>query len=719
MSALLSLVATNALSAGVLALAAWAAGRFVKRQTVVHGLWLLALVRLVAPPVLPVPILPALTTLLPAPPGPLAVAIRPRATTSASGAALREASTGLFPATDLASAPRGIALPVTASGSATAPVPRARGSSAPEPLGPGASAAPPQSPGADAAPFDAARALAAAALALGALGVVAVALHRGRRFRRLLACAVPAPPPVAARAREIARHLGLPNAPPVLLVPAPVPPMLWPTRRGPQLLLPQQLLGDLTADERDALLAHELAHVRRRDHWVRFVEIAATALFWWYPVAWWARTALRRAEERCCDEWVLRVLPSSAGAYASGLLKSLAFVSAEADPLPIGASGAGPVQDLEARLKEILMTRPLPRLAAPVRLAFAATAIAGLAVFPTHAQSVPAVALADANAPATVAASATAGSADTAPIVAAPMRVRRIGPSDVKPALVHPRAVGIGSPASADVAPGASAGAVAGGVIGGVPGGAVGGVPGGVVGGVVARGDLALATPEPDDPELTAERRALEEQRRKLREQEIDLERRTLDLDARADQKRLADDVARMRAEGRPAEAERTEKEVRLNSKRIELQKQQLQLELENNRLEAEMEKAAHDMEAGSGAGEAELEKAHQALEAKQQALEAEMEKASRQMEALEAEGRVDELRQSTGELEQSLAEHLESLRAALPEAGAQKADLEREIQRLQSALDALGSPSTGTKMRTPAPERMKMRQPAPPAPKP
>ena len=126
--------------------------------------------------------------------------------------------------------------------------------------------------------------------------------------------------------------------------------------------------------------------MRRRDHWVRFVEIAATALFWWYPVAWWARAALRRAEERCCDEWVLRVLPPAGNAYASGLLKSLAFVSGEADPLPVGASGAGPVHDLEARLKEILMARPLPRLAAPVRLGLAAAALVGLVVFPTQAR---------------------------------------------------------------------------------------------------------------------------------------------------------------------------------------------------------------------------------------------------------------------------------------------------------------------------------------------
>ena len=176
--------------------------------------------------------------------------------------------------------------------------------------------------------------------------------------------------------------------------------MLWPASGRPKLLLPRDLLPELDDAERDALLAHELAHVLRRDHWVRFLEIGATALFWWYPVAWWSRSALRRAEERCCDEWVLRALPGSARAYASGILKSLTFLSETPVPLPETASGAGPIRDLESRLKEILMTTPRPLLSRPIRLAFGGFAVAALAAFPTvgpprSAQAAAAVVAAD------------------------------------------------------------------------------------------------------------------------------------------------------------------------------------------------------------------------------------------------------------------------------------------------------------------------------------
>src|SRR5512134_89855 len=55
------LLLTNAAAAGLIALLAWAASRVVRRHAVVHGLWLLALLKLVSPPVAPLPLLPAWT----------------------------------------------------------------------------------------------------------------------------------------------------------------------------------------------------------------------------------------------------------------------------------------------------------------------------------------------------------------------------------------------------------------------------------------------------------------------------------------------------------------------------------------------------------------------------------------------------------------------------------------------------------------------------------
>ena len=67
MSALVSLVLTNAAAAAVLALLAWLVSRRSRRQALVHGLWLLAIAKLVTPPLVPLRVLPSWSSLWPAP----------------------------------------------------------------------------------------------------------------------------------------------------------------------------------------------------------------------------------------------------------------------------------------------------------------------------------------------------------------------------------------------------------------------------------------------------------------------------------------------------------------------------------------------------------------------------------------------------------------------------------------------------------------------------
>src|SRR5258708_3127674 len=67
--------------------------------------------------------------------------------------------------------------------------------------------------------------------------------------------------------------------------------------RTPRLLLPAELWRGLNETQRDTLLLHELAHLRRRDHLVRWLELLVVGLYWWHPAAWWAIASLRQAEE--------------------------------------------------------------------------------------------------------------------------------------------------------------------------------------------------------------------------------------------------------------------------------------------------------------------------------------------------------------------------------------------------------------------------------------
>ena len=125
-------------------------------------------------------------------------------------------------------------------------------------------------------------------------------------------------------------------------MPARVPPMLWASLLGrPRLLLPEELWARFDAAQQAAVLAHELAHWKRSDHWVRRLEAVVLGLYWWCPVAWWASRRLEQAEEECCDAWVVWSLPSAAGSYAEALVATAAFLSGYRNSLPVGASGAG------------------------------------------------------------------------------------------------------------------------------------------------------------------------------------------------------------------------------------------------------------------------------------------------------------------------------------------------------------------------------------------
>jgi tetratricopeptide (TPR) repeat protein len=165
-----------------------------------------------------------------------------------------------------------------------------------------------------------------------------------------------------------------------------VSPLLWALVGPPRLLLPEALWKTLTEQQRGTLLAHELAHLRRRDHWVRLLELVVLGLYWWHPVAWWARRELREAEEQCCDAWVLWALPDAAEVYARALLQTLAFLSQSRQSLPVGASGAGRVSLLKRRLTMILRGPTSRVLGWPGLVALLLVAAALLPLLPTWAQ---------------------------------------------------------------------------------------------------------------------------------------------------------------------------------------------------------------------------------------------------------------------------------------------------------------------------------------------
>lgn len=216
----------------------------------------------------------------------------------------------------------------------------------------------------------------------GAVFLIVLWGVRTLRFRRRLLRHTRLAPELAARVDMLAQRLGVRRPPRVRLVPERIPPSLFALPGGTEILLPQALLQRLSPDELDTLLAHELAHLRRRDHWTRALELVAGALFWWHPVAWWARRHVRIAAEQSCDDLVKRALPTRARDYAETLLKTVEFLSAGHAAVPALATGAGETRRLEERMTMILDRTPTRPLSGPWRALLLALAVPALLVSP-------------------------------------------------------------------------------------------------------------------------------------------------------------------------------------------------------------------------------------------------------------------------------------------------------------------------------------------------
>jgi len=118
---------------------------------------------------------------------------------------------------------------------------------------------------------------------------------------------------------------------------------------GTRLLLPEQLWSRLDEGSRRTILYHELAHLARRDHWVRLCAFLIGAMYWWHPVVWWVRRQLDEEAEHCCDAWVTWLLPAGRRTYARALLTTSEFISTGGMPTPALGIGVSPPRRMRAR----------------------------------------------------------------------------------------------------------------------------------------------------------------------------------------------------------------------------------------------------------------------------------------------------------------------------------------------------------------------------------
>jgi len=125
----------------------------------------------------------------------------------------------------------------------------------------------------------------------------------------------------------------------------------------PLLLWPAGISKHLQDAHLEAVLAHEVQHVRRRDNLAAATHMVVEAIFWFHPLVWWMGARLVEERERACDEAVL-LLGNQPEIYAESILKTCEFCVASPLACVSGVTGA----DLKQRIVRIMTQRSADKL---------------------------------------------------------------------------------------------------------------------------------------------------------------------------------------------------------------------------------------------------------------------------------------------------------------------------------------------------------------------
>lgn len=124
----------------------------------------------------------------------------------------------------------------------------------------------------------------------------------------------------------------------------------------PVILLPMGLLSGLSGEQVEAILMHELAHIRRHDYLINLLVSLVEVLFFYHPGIWWMGRELRQAREHCCDDLAVAIC-GNAMQYAH----TLAELAEATVPSHMALGLSSPRKPLLTRVKRLLAPHTLPQ----------------------------------------------------------------------------------------------------------------------------------------------------------------------------------------------------------------------------------------------------------------------------------------------------------------------------------------------------------------------
>jgi bla regulator protein BlaR1 len=144
---------------------------------------------------------------------------------------------------------------------------------------------------------------------------------------------------------------------------------------APVLIWPAGIDARLSAAQIEAILAHEVAHVRRRDNLAAAIHMTVEAIFWFHPLVWWIGARLVDERERACDEEVVG-RGTEPDVYAESILKTCQFYVESPLVCVAGVTGS----NLKKRVEHIMKHDAQAALSLFKRMVLCAAMIAAIAI---------------------------------------------------------------------------------------------------------------------------------------------------------------------------------------------------------------------------------------------------------------------------------------------------------------------------------------------------
>jgi hypothetical protein len=157
----------------------------------------------------------------------------------------------------------------------------------------------------------------------------------------------PLPENLAQRIARISQKLGMPDFSRIFVSPSIVRAMAIGYLR-PMVLLPAAMITQMSPEMLEAVIAHELAHLRRFDLWVILVQRIMETLLFYHPTVWWLSNRLQNEREFCCDELAVAATGDRL-TYASALENAGSTLFTAREPVP----AAGLVQGKALVLRRV------------------------------------------------------------------------------------------------------------------------------------------------------------------------------------------------------------------------------------------------------------------------------------------------------------------------------------------------------------------------------